>query len=48
MELFNNHKIYVNINGSYGLPRKDDITQSIKNRINEIKSNKIIMAKIIR
>ena len=48
MELFNNHKIYVNINGSYGLPRKNDITQSIKNRINEIKSNKIIMAKIIR
>ena len=33
MELFNNHKIYVNINGSYGLPRKDDITQSIKNKI---------------
>lgn len=39
MEIFNNHRIYVNNNGSYALPEKDRIRGNIKNRIGEIKSN---------
>lgn len=39
MEIFNNHRIYVNNNGSYALPEKNRIRSNIKNRIGEIKSN---------
>ncbi len=39
MEIFNNHRIYVNNNGSYALPEKNRIRGNIKNRIGEIKSN---------
>lgn len=39
MEIFNNHRIYVNNNGSYALPEKNRIRSNIKNRIDEIKSN---------
>ena len=39
MEIFNNHRIYVNNNGSYALPEKDRIRGNIKNRIGEIKGN---------
>lgn len=47
MELFNNHKIYINVNGSYALQRKDDIGNMIKNRIDDIKSNKIPMITLV-
>ena len=39
MEIFNNHRIYVNNNGSYALPEKNRIRGNIKNRIGEIKGN---------
>jgi hypothetical protein len=39
MEVFNNHRIYVNIDGSYNLPQKDRIKSNIRNHIADIKSN---------
>ena len=39
MEVFNNHRIYVNVNGSYALPEKDRIKGNIKNHIADLKSN---------
>lgn len=48
MELFNNHKIYVNVDGSYGLPRKDEMKEVIKDRISQIKSNKVIAIKVVK
>lgn len=47
MELFNNHKIYVNNNGSYALPKKQETQQIIKTHIHEIKSGKKEMCRII-
>lgn len=47
MELFNNHKIYVNNNGSYALPRKQETQQAIKTHIHEIKTGKKEMCRII-
>ena len=38
MELFNNHDIYINMDGSYELPRRDEVRNSIKSRIDDIKS----------
>ena len=48
MELFNNHKIYLNIDGSYALPRKDEMTALLKNRVNKIKSGNTIVAKVVK
>ena len=48
MELFNNHKIYLNIDGSYGLPRKDEMKSLLKDRITEIKSGNIMVAKVVK
>lgn len=48
MSVFNRHDIYLNIEGSINLPRKDVIISSIKNRIDTIKNNKIVMAKIVK
>lgn len=48
MELFNNHKIYINANGSYALQRKDDISNMIRNRIDDIKSNKVLMFALVK
>ena len=48
MELFNNHKIYINVDGSYGLPRKDEMKDLLKNRISEIKSNITMVAKVVK
>ena len=48
MELFNNHKIYLNVNGSYGLPRRDEIQTLLKDRITEIKSGNTLVAKVIK
>lgn len=39
MELFNNHRIYINEDGSYSLPKKEDAQQAIKDHITELKSN---------
>ena len=39
MELFNNHRIYVNVNGSYNIPEKDRLKSDIKNHISDLKSN---------
>jgi hypothetical protein len=46
MELFNNHKIYINANGSYALPRKDEVKQNIKDHITEVKSGQKVMCTI--
>ena len=43
MQMFNQHRLYVNSNGSYGLPRMDEINLLIKDRISALKSNKRIM-----
>lgn len=40
MEIFNDHKIYINHNGSINLPDKQSIQQNIKNHINNIKNDK--------
>ena len=48
MELFNNHKIYLNVDGSYGLPRKDEMKSLLKDRIAEIKSGNIMVAKVVK
>ena len=48
MELFNNHKIYLNVDGSYGLPRKDEMKSLLKDRITEIKSGNIMVAKVVK
>ena len=48
MELFNNHKIYLNVNGSYGLPRRDEIQTLLKDRITEIKSGNTLVAKVVK
>lgn len=40
MELFNNHKIYINNNGSYALPNKDQVQKDIKQHISDIKASK--------
>lgn len=39
LEIFNNHRLYVNVDGSYNLPKKDKIREDIKSRINTLKSN---------
>ena len=48
MELFNNHKIYINHNGSYALPRKDEIQDIVKERISEIKANKTVVIRVVK
>lgn len=45
-EIFNNHKIYININGSIALPGRANMQQNIKNRINEIKNGPKVMCEI--
>lgn len=40
MGVFNNHRIYLNINGSYGLPKKDDSRQAIYEHISDLKSSR--------
>jgi hypothetical protein len=40
MGVFNNHRIYLNINGSYNLPGKDDKKKVIHNHISELKSGR--------
>ena len=48
MEVFNNHRIYVNANGSYALPQKDQTKDIIKEKISDIKNNKPTLRKMIR
>lgn len=48
MEIFNNHDIYININGSYNLPRKSEAQQLIKDHITEVKSGQKTMCRIIK
>ena len=40
-EIFNDHKIYVNVDGSYTLPRKDETRRLIRDHITELKTAKI-------
>ena len=47
MELFNNHRIYINANGSANLPRKQEAQQAIKEHITEVKSGMKVMCTII-
>lgn len=48
MEIFNNHKIYINVAGSYMLPRRDEIESKLKDRINQLKTNSVIFAKVVK
>ena len=47
MELFNDHKIYINNNGSLLIPQKEEYKQNIKNHISNIKNNKKNMINLI-
>lgn len=47
MELFNNHKIYINNNGSLLIPQKEQYKQNIKDHISDIKNNKKEMINLI-
>lgn len=47
MEIFNSHRIYVNANGSYTLPRREEVQQTVKEHINDIKSDKKVMCRIV-
>lgn len=48
MELFNNHKIYVNAQGSFALNGKKEAQVSIKEHIGELKSGMKSMCKIVQ
>jgi len=39
MQIFNVHKMYVNVNGSYNIPEKDRVRGDIKTHIDQLKSN---------
>lgn len=39
MAVFNNHRLYVNNNGSYNLSYRDRVKQDIRNKISDLKSN---------
>lgn len=47
MKLFNNHKLYVNANGSYALKEKPEMQQKIKDRITEVRSGMKVMCRIV-
>lgn len=47
MEIFNTHKIYVNTNGSFALPRRNEVQQAVKQHISDLKSNKKVMCTIV-
>lgn len=47
MELFNNHRIYINTNGSLLIPQKEQAQQNIKDHISDLKNNKKEMIKLI-
>lgn len=47
-QILNRHDIYLNIDGSINLPRKDEIVRMIKNRIEEIKNPKTLMCTVVK
>ena len=47
MEVFNNHRIYVNAEGSYALPRKKETQQFIKDHITEVKTGLKVMCRVV-
>ena len=47
MEIFNTHKIYVNTNDSFALPRRNEVQQAVKQHISDLKSNKKVMCTIV-
>lgn len=47
MELLNSHKIYFNVGGSYTIPGLAQVRDSIKDRINQLKNNKVVMVEIV-
>lgn len=47
MEVFNNHRIYVNAEGSYTLPRKEETQQFIKDHITEVKTGLKVMCRVV-
>lgn len=48
MDIFNNHQIYVNVNGSLMQPKRKSITSTVRNRVNEIKSGGKVMCTIVK
>lgn len=48
MNIFNQHSIYINVNGSYALPEMDVVKQRITERITEIKTGYKVMARIVK
>lgn len=47
MQIFNNHKIYINAHGSYNIPRKEEGKTAIKQHIGELKSGLKEMCRIV-
>ena len=47
MKVFNNHRIYVNAEGSYTLPRKEETQQFIKDHITEVKTGLKVMCRVV-
>ena len=47
MEMFNVHNIYINCNGSYGLPDRNQVVSTIRNRVDVIKSKTKLMFKYV-
>lgn len=48
LELLNHHEIYVNVGGSYTLPKKDTTYGMLRDRISEIKNGGKIMCNIVK
>lgn len=48
MEIFNNHKLYVNAHGSYNLSGKNDAQSAIRQHITDLKSGRKVMCNIVQ
>lgn len=48
VQMLNRHDIYLNMDGSINLPKKNEVVSLIKNRIEEIKNPKVAMCTIVK
>ena len=46
-QILNRHDIYLNIDGTINLPRKDEVVMKIKSRIEQIKNPNVMMCSIV-
>lgn len=47
MDLLNRHELYINAEGSYDLPKLNDMQALVKRRVADIKNEGVLMAKVI-